>query len=403
MSDKEHLDKFRQEVRAWLEENCPPEMRTPTPEGGIVWVGSKIQFDSEPQRLWYERMRDKRWFAPTWPVEYGGGGLSKAEAQILEREMTRLKCRLPMVNLGIWMIGPIILEFGTEEQRRQHIPAMCSGAASWCQGFSEPNAGSDLASLKMRADRDGDAFVLNGSKIWTSYAQKSDWMYCLIRTDSTPGKDKQEGITLVLLDMHTPGISIKPIELLSGKSNFCQVFFDNVRVPVANVIGEINGGWPITKKLLQYERGAMAKLSESGVKGRDFTSLAQEYLPQIADPVQKAALRDRIASIVIDEKAFLFTMQRVGEEAKAGGDVGTITSIFKYASAEEGRHKYEALLALMGHRALGWDTSEPGQEFTEDELMVAKQWLLSWTFCIAGGTSEIQLNVIAKRILGLPS
>ena len=403
MSDKEQLEKFRQETRAWLEENCPPEMRTPTPEGGIVWVGSQIQFDSEPQRLWYERMRDKRWFAPGWPVEYGGGGLSKAEASILERELSRLKCRLPMVNLGIWMIGPIILEFGTEEQKQQHIPKMCSGEASWCQGFSEPNAGSDLASLKMKADDDGDDFILNGSKIWTSYAQKSDWMYCLIRTDNDPAKNKQQGITLILLDMKTPGLSVKPIELLSGKSNFCQVFFDNVRVPKKNVIGEINGGWPIVKKLLQYERSAMAKLNESSVKGRDLTSLAHEYLPQVTDPQQKAALRDRIAGILIDEKAFLFTMQRVGEEAKAGGDVGTITSIFKYASAEEGRQKYEALLALMGHRALGWDTGEAGQEFNEDELMVAKQWLLSWTFCIAGGTSEIQLNVIAKRILGLPS
>jgi len=403
MSD---IDKFRQEVKEWLEANCPPEMRTPTPEGGIVWVGSKIQFDSEPQRLWYERMRDKRWFAPTWPVEYGGGGLSKDEGRVLEREMSRMKCRLPMVNLGIWMIGPIILEFGTEEQKRQHIPKMCSGEASWCQGFSEPNAGSDLASLKMRAESDGNDFVITGSKIWTSYAQKSDWMYCLIRTDNDPAKNKQQGITLVLLDMHSPGISVKPIELLSGKSNFCQVFFDEVRVPKKNVIGAINGGWPITKKLLQYERGAMSKLNESSVKGRDLTSLAQEYLPQVADPVQRAALRDRIAGIIIDEKAALFTMQRVGEEAKAGGDVGTITSIFKYAAGEEGRQKYEALVALMGHRALGWDLgygAEAEQEFDQDELMVAKQWLLSWTYCIAGGTSEIQLNVIAKRILGLPS
>ena len=403
MSDKEHLEQFRQEVREWLEANCPPEMRTPTPEGGIVWVGSKIQFDSEPQRLWYERMRDKRWFAPTWPVELGGGGLSKDQARILERELSHMKCRMPMVNLGIWMIGPIILEFGTEEQKRQHIPKMCSGEASWCQGFSEPNAGSDLASLKMRADVDGDDFVLNGSKIWTSYAQKSDWMYCLIRTDNDPAKDKQQGITLVLLDMNNPGISVKPIELLSGKSNFCQVFFDNVRVPIKNVIGEINGGWPITKKLLQYERGAMSKLNESSVKGRDLTSLAQEYLPQVADPMQRAVLRDRIAGIIIDEKAALFTMQRVGEEAKAGGDVGTITSIFKYAAGEEGRQKYEVLLALMGHRALGWDLGSEGQEFNQDELMTAKQWLLSWTYCIAGGSSEIQLNVIAKRILGLPS
>jgi len=281
---------------------------------------------------------------------------------------------------------------------------MCSGEASWCQGFSEPNAGSDLASLKMRADIDGDDFVISGSKIWTSYAQKSDWMYCLIRTDATPGKDKQQGISLVLLDMHSPGITVKPIELLSGKSNFCQVFFDEVRVPRKNMIGELNGGWPITKKLLQYERGAMAKLGESSVTGKDLTTLAQEYLPQVADPLQKAVLRDRIAACIIDEKAALFTMQRVGEEARAGGDVGTISSIFKYAHGEEGRNKYEVLLALLGHRALGWDAGTGNdQEFTEDELMVAKQWLLSWTYCIAGGTSEIQLNVIAKRILGLPS
>ncbi len=399
MSAKEQLEEFRQEVKEWLEANCPPEMRTPTPEGGIVWVGSALHFDSEPQRVWYERMRDKRWFAPTWPVEYGGGGLSTQEARVLEREMSRLKCRLPMVNLGIWMIGPIILEFGSEEQKRQHLPKMCSGEVSWCQGFSEPNAGSDLASLKTRAVIDGEDFVISGSKIWTSYAQKSDWMYCLVRTDPDPAKDKQQGISLVLLDMHSPGISVKPIELISGKSNFCQVFFDDVRVPMKNMIGELNGGWPITKKLLQHERGAMAKLSESNVTGKDFATLAQEYLPQVADPLQKAALRDRIAGCIIDERSAQFTMMRVGEEAKAGGNVGPISSIFKYVQAEDGRHKYETLLALLGHRALGWE----GDEFSEDELTVAKQWLLSWTYCIAGGTSEIQLNVIAKRILGLPS
>ena len=176
------IEQFREETRAWLEANCPASMRTPMPEDELIWGGREIQFKNDDQRLWFERMRDKGWFAPDWPTEYGGGGLDAEQAAVLSNEMRRLGCRPPQINLGIWMLGPVLLEFGSEEQKRELLPPMTRGETRWCQGFSEPNAGSDLASLKTSAREEGDDFIVNGTKIWTSYGNKSDWMYALVRT-----------------------------------------------------------------------------------------------------------------------------------------------------------------------------------------------------------------------------
>jgi alkylation response protein AidB-like acyl-CoA dehydrogenase len=390
------IDSFRAEVRQWLAANCPPAMREPLVPEAMLWPGSKMAYFSEDQRLWFERMRDRGWLAPGWPREYGGGGLSPEQVRVLETEMAQLKCRQPQFNLGIWMLGPLLLELGTEAQKREHLIPMTQGRLRWCQGFSEPNAGSDLASLKMAARREGDEFVVNGAKIWTSYGELSDWMYALVRTDTTV--KKQQGISFLLIDMHAPGVTVKPIELISGKSTFCEVFFDNVRVPVRQLVGPLNGGWTVAKKLLQHEREAMSKFSEGGAPSPDALALGRAYLFDDQGALREPAFRDRLAGLLMDTHAFALTVQRVREEALAGVDVSGPASIMKLVQTEQEVAKGELLTQLMGSSGMSWD----GDEFTRDEHDTTRFWLLSKTYTIAGGSSEIQLNVIAKRVLGLP-
>lgn len=393
------LEQFRQETRAWLETNCPASMRTPATDEDTVWSGRNLEFKTADQKLWFERMRDKGWFAPDWPKKYGGGGLNKQEAAILAHEMANLNCRPPQTNLGIWMLGPVLLEFGTEAQKAEHLPKMARGEIRWCQGFSEPNAGSDLASLQMKAvidnDGDGDDFIVNGSKIWTSYADDSDCIYCLVRTD--PQAPKHEGIGFLMIDMTSPGVSVQPIELISGKSKFCQTFFDNVRVPRENLVGELTGGWSVAKRLMQHERKAIANLSSERKDPYNLPALAKAYLGErdgkVADPV----LRDQLAGLLMDETALLLTLQRTSDEAKQGIDTNSTSSILKYASTELEKRKYETLLSILGLQGLGWE----GEGFSAMELTACRDWLSSKVQSIGGGTSEIQLNVIAKRVLGL--
>ena len=296
---------FRVEVRQWLETNCPASMRTPmTTSDEMVASGSRIDFRSADQRTWFERMRDRGWFAPGWPKAYGGGGLGPREQRVLEQEMLALGCRPPQYNLGIWMLGPVLLEFGTDEQKLEHLVPMTRGEVRWCQGFSEPNAGSDLASLRTRAVRDGDEFVITGQKIWTSHGDAADWMYALVRTD--PQAKKHEGISFILLDMKSPGVRVRPIELISGKSEFCEVFFDDVRVPARNVIGGVNQGWAVAKKLLEHERAAMSKFTQGGAPTLDALAIASPYLHE-AGPVW----RDRLSAALMDQHAFALTVRRL--------------------------------------------------------------------------------------------
>jgi alkylation response protein AidB-like acyl-CoA dehydrogenase len=393
-------DDFRAEVRQWLEANCPAAMRTPIVPEEMVWGGSNLVFGSEDQRLWFERMRERGWFAPGWPAAYGGGGLSPKQERVLDEEMRRLGCRQPQYNLGVWMLGPVLLEVGTEEQKREHLVPMMQGRTRWCQGFSEPNAGSDLASLKASARRventDGDVFVVNGSKIWTSYGDQSDWMYALVRTDASARK--QEGISFLLIDMKSPGVTVKPIELISGKSSFCEVFFDDVRVPTRQLVGPLNGGWTVAKKLLQHERAAMSKFSEGGAPSHDALAVARPYLFDEEGKLREPVWRDRLAGLLMDAQAFALTHRRVKEQALARIDVSGPASIMKLVQTEQEVAKYELLMQLMGQRGLSWE----GEEFSRDEHAVGRSWLLSKTYTIAGGSSEVQLNIIAKRVLGLP-
>ncbi len=390
-------DTFRAETRAWLQAHCPPAMRQPLTQEEIVWSGSEITFGNDDQRVWFERMRDRGWFAPDWPKELGGGGLTPKQARIVEQEMQRLSCRPPQFNLGVWMLGPVLLEIGTEEQKREHLPPMMQGRMRWCQGFSEPNAGSDLASLKTsaRVDENGD-FVINGSKIWTSYGDAADWMYALVRTD--PAVKKQEGISFVLIDMKSPGVTVKPIELISGKSSFCEVFFDEVRVPARQLVGPLNGGWTVAKKLLQHERAAMSKFSEGSAPSHDALAVARPYLYGEDGTLLEPVWRDKLAALLMDSQAFALTHQRVLEQGMARMDVSGPASTMKLVQTEQEVAKYEFLMQVMGQRGLSWE----GDEFSADEHDIGRLWLLAKTYTIGGGSSEVQLNIIAKRVLGLP-
>jgi alkylation response protein AidB-like acyl-CoA dehydrogenase len=393
----ERPDEFRAATRAWLEANCPPAMRTPMPEDEIVWGGRNARFKNPESKLWLERMAARGWTVPSWPKEYGGGGLIAGEARILEEEMRRLDCRPPLQSFGIWMLGPVLLEAGSEEQKRAHLPRIARGEIRWCQGYSEPEAGSDLAGLKTRAVPQGEHFLVNGHKIWTSYANEADWIFCLVRTD--PLAKKHEGISFILIDMADPGVRTRPIRLISGASPFCETFFENVRVPLGNLVGGLNQGWTIAKRLLEHERKMIASIGQRQ-RGADrpLAALAKRYVGErdgrIADPV----LRDRIAAHEMDQRAFLLTQRRAAEEAKAGGAPGPASAMFKFYGTELNKRKFELLLACLGTQALGWE----GDGFAPEELRATREWLRSKANSIEGGTSEIQLNIIAKRVLGLP-
>ncbi len=391
------IETFRAETCAWLGTNCPPSMRRPIVADEMVWGGSQVEFKNADQQLWFERMRERGWLAPGWPVEYGGGGLSRQQERVLEEEMRRLGCRQPQYNLGMWMLAPVLLAHGTHEQKLEHLLPMAQGRARWCQGFSEPNAGSDLASLKMRAERDGDDFVVNGAKIWTSYGDHGDWMYALVRTD--PAAKKQQGISFLLIDMKSPGITVKPIELISGKSSFCEVFFDNVRVPQRQLLGKLNDGWTLAKQLLQHERAAMSKFAEGGAPSHDALAVARPYLYDEHGTLREPELRTRLAGVLMDAQALALTHRRLAEEALANIDVKDLAAIMKLVLTEQEVGKYELLVQIMGQRGLGWE----GDEFNTDEHEICRQWLLAKTYTISGGSSEVQLNIIAKRVLGLPS
>lgn len=394
------LEKFRAETRAWLEENCPQSMRGPVPSmEAHSWGGRNAHFQSEDQKIWFERMRDKGWFCPQWPVQYGGGGLSPAEAGVLKEELKRIEARPAHINLGIWMAGPAIMEFGTEAQKLEHLPRIARGEIRWCQGYSEPGAGSDLASLQTKGVRDGDHFIINGSKIWTSYANESDYIYCLVRTN--PEASKREGISFIVFDMQTEGVSTRPIELINGDAHFCQTFFDNVRVPVANVIGEIDKGWTVAKRVLELERAMMSDIEESAARHEDnLQELAKHYVGiDNQGKLVDRSLRDRIVQNAINTAAMDVTMRRVVDEFVAADPLaGMAAMVAKYQGTEEDKRKYQIIMDILGNKGLGW----AGESFSGDELRMSKQHLLTYAHTIAGGTSEIQLNIIAKRVLGLP-
>ena len=398
MQDQNQLDSFRAQTRSWLEEHCPAAMRTPIGEGEEVWGGRNAAFPSEDARTWLHNMAEKGYTAPTWPREYGGGGLSHQEAGVLQSELSRIGARPALLSFGIWMLGPALLEFASEEQKKEYLPKIVRGEIRWCQGYSEPNAGSDLASLRTKCEDKGDHYLVNGQKVWTSYADKADWIFALVRTG--PVEPKHNGISFLLMDMQTAGVSTQPIRLISGASPFCETFFENVRVPKENLVGELNTGWTIAKRLLQFERNMISGMGGSG-DGLLLEDVARSYRGgltdsnsgELADPV----LRHKIATHKMRGQAFGLTIERARQ---MGGGASALSSMFKLFGTEHNKERYELMLECMGSQALGW---EEGGGLSKQECGRTHAWLRTKANSIEGGTSEVQLNIIAKRVLNLPS
>jgi acyl-CoA dehydrogenase len=393
-SETNELDTFRAEARAWLETNCPAQMREPVrDEEDVFWGGRNARFKSEAQRAWFEACRDRGYTVPAWPREYGGAGLSPAEAKVLREEMARIGARPPLSSFGIWMLGPALLHFGTEGQKQRFLNEIARGEIRWCQGYSEPGSGSDLVSMQTFGEDRGDHWVVNGQKIWTSYADEADWIFCLVRTDKA---NKYQGITFMLFDMANSGVTTRPIRLISGNSPFCETFFDDVTVPksygedVPAYVGEVNRGWDVAKYLLGHERemisatGGMDRASSLGaVASRQGAAI---------DPV----LRAEIAQFDVDALAFTAMSEKFLDEAKVGRGHPAQPNMMKYAGTELNKRRHELLMAASGSRALEWDSAET------DGGRPARGWLRTKANSIEGGTSEVMLNVVAKRILELP-
>lgn len=393
MSD---IETFRTETRAWLEANCPESQRVPAKYEDLVYGGAKTPPTGDA-RLWMERMAERGWTAPEWPAEYGGGGLSPAEAKVLRKEMAALGCRRPLMGHGLWMLGPALLQFGSEEQKKTHLPRIVRGEVRWCQGYSEPGAGSDLASLRCRAELDGDEFVVNGQKSWTTDGDKADWIFCLVRTD--PDAKKQEGISFLLIDMSTPGVSVNPVALLNGDRHFCDTFLENVRVPRENLVGEINAGWTIAKGLLGHEREMMSQIQEFMPKlPLTLEEYGERYVGKTADgKLADASFRSRLARHRMNQRAMTLSHQRAFAEGMAGTLDMTSVSYFKAVGTEEDKLGDELLMAMLGSAGLGWE----GEGFKDEELLATRKFLQSKVLSLGGGTTEVQWNVVAKK-LGLP-
>ena len=397
------LETFRTEVADWLKANYPEALRDPKvrsdPEA--MWGGRAFAGSADPQIAWMRAMAAKGWTAPTWPKAYGGGGLSKDEARVLEQELAAGHYHSPLASFGVWMLGPVLLEYATEAQKQEHLTKIVAGDIRWCQGYSEPGAGSDLASLQTKCEDKGDHWLINGQKIWTSYANKADWCFCLVRTDTTK---KHEGVSFVLIDMKTPGVETRPIKLISGESPFCETFFTDVKIPKDNLVGKVGGGWEIAKRLLQYERqnisgGFVGGGGGAGGAPGDIGEIATRYIGLDASgALADADLRGRITKSKMDSQAFFLTLSRIGAESRASNGPSAATSIIKYAAASLAQERSELMVETLGAQGLGWD----GDGFSPAERLTTRGWLRSKGNSIEGGTSEVNLNVVAKRVLGLP-
>ncbi len=388
---------FRAEVRSWLKANCPPGARG----AGPVHSGSRMVPVAHPDLdVWLERMARKGWTTPTWPEEYGGAGLSTEEYLVLLEEMRTVGARAPLSNRGTTMVGPTILEYGTEEQKLRLLPMIARGEGAWCQGYSEPCAGSDLASLRTSAVLDGDQYIINGHKIWTSDGDWCEWMFLIVRTN--PNASKHESISFFVMKMDQPGVTVKPIQMISGASPFCETFFDDAFADKRDMIGKPNEGWTVGKRLLQHERSGMEMLAAgatSGKRAAGIVDIARAYVPttssgRITDP----AARDSVIKQELQTLALRLTQRRIAQEASDGRTPGPATSIMKIVSTEIEKDHAELTTQLMGLQGQGWE----GESFTEQEVAANRRFLSSRAASIYSGSNEIQANIIAKRVLGLP-
>ncbi len=401
------LEAFRHDIREWLENHAPKALMGHSIRDDSFWGGRNPELSHPDSKRWCDMCAERGLTTPAWPVEYGGGGLSREEERIWHEELRRLSLPMPLTGFGLSMIGPTLLQFGTEEQKQNHLTKIIRGEIRWCQGYSEPNTGSDLASLQTAAILEDDEYVINGQKIWTSYGDKADWMFALVRTNTNV--KKQQGITFILLDMDQPGVTARPIQLISGSSPFCEVFFTDARAKARNAIGDVNDGWTVAKALLGHERNMIGSLfggsRQANKSGKTDTApkdplaeMAKTYVGEHAGQLSDPVLRDRIAQIGMDQMCFQLTVQRNADNIKAGHRPGPESSLFKIYGTELNQRREELMLSIRGPQSVGWE----GEGFDDDELTQTRAWLRSRGNSIEGGTSEIQLNIIAKRVLQLP-
>jgi alkylation response protein AidB-like acyl-CoA dehydrogenase len=397
MSDSA-TNEFRADARVWLAENFPPALAGKTPQLMEAAMGGALQGDA---RTWQQRLAEKGWGAPTWPKEYGGAGLTQPQARIVGEEMHRVGAINPipmLAGMGVTMVGPTLLEYGSDTQKRRHLPGIASGEIRWCLGLSEPNAGSDLASLTTKAEDAGDHWVLNGQKIWTSGADKSQWCGALVRTD--PNAKKHDGISFVMLPMDQPGVGTRPIRLIAGASPFCETFFTDARAAKDDLLGPLNEGWSVVKRLLQHERQSQtsARGTESG-PAESLQNLAKRYVGTDADGrLADSDLRMRLAQHLMNAAAHRLTIARITAEAKGNVQVSAAASILKNSATVVAQTGAELTLEIMGGQGLGWE----GDAFTREELAAVRSWLSGKAISIYGGSFEVQKNIISKNILGLP-
>lgn len=388
---------FRKDTRAWLAKHCPKGARGP---GQIPWGSSKIPLTDDAQQ-WLERMAERGWTVPTWPREYGGAELDRDQYRVLIDELKRIDARPPLTGRGVNYIGPTLLELGSDAQKARWLPGISRGEGGWAMGYSEPAAGSDLASLELRAQRDGDSYRLNGRKTWTSDAMDCDYIFVLARTN--PDKPKHEGISLILVDMNQPGVQVRPIQLISGASPFNETLFENARASSNDVVGGIDNGWSVGKRLLQFERSTHAGINISGSQGgmvatskmpKKIRKLTKQRDGRIAD----TDLRARLARYEMNGHAQRLTQQRAIEELAARAP-GFTSSAVKLSGALHTQAGDELLLSALGHRGIAWQKSSTAKTKAQAHT---REWLRQKALTIAGGTKEVQLNIIAKRVLGLP-
>jgi len=372
---------FRATFRAWVEENCPTDLRYMRKQRPL--------FDEVA--VWYHALAAKGWLAPTWPKEHGGMGLSPAKHMIYVEEWGRLGCpRIP--DHGIGLVGPLLIQYGSEAQKAHYLPRILSGEHVWCQGYSEPNAGSDLASLRTAAVLDGDTFVVNGQKIWTTLAHCANWMFVLVRTERD-AKVRQKGITVLLLDLKSPGVRVRPIANLRGEADFCEVFFDDVRVPAENLVGKINEGWTVAKSVLGHERIFL------GAPTRPEYALDRlEKLAEARGAFEDPAFVARYARLRLDLYDLGSSFERFAKVLRSGGELGADVSMLKIFTTELYQRITEEMLVVAGEEARFADDLEAGNA----PIDAMNLFLDSRAPAIFGGSNEIQRNILAKAVLQLP-
>ena len=395
MSAVAELDDFRTHIRVWLEKNCPTSQRGP---GDFIGGGKKVPITDPDARRWLDVSAEAGYTVPLWPKEYGGAALSIAQYKVYLEEMQRIRARSPLMGMGTGLIGPTLVEYGTHEQKLRHLKKIATGEIRWCQGYSEPSSGSDLASLRTRCEDKGDHYLVNGQKIWTSGAQFADWIFVLVRTN--PDAPKHDGISFVLMDMDQPGVQVRPIRLISGNSPFCETFFTDAIVRKDDLVGQLNQGWTIGKRLLQHERSSVQALAGGARRetGPSLVKVAKQYVGEAGGRIADAAVRTQVIQHEINREAFRLTQQKTVEEMRDAKTPGPATSMFKAYGSELTQQRLELMMRYRGYQGLGWE----GEGFVQEEIDNTREFLSSRAMSIYSGSNEIQRNIIAKRVLGLP-